>query len=478
MKKLFVLISVLLLVGADFSIAQIPQKTPPPMKLSDPLPANLFTELSRIINPAVVNISTSIFARKAQPGMRDPMLEMLERFYGLQLPTGPRSNKPQQVGLGTGFIIRDDGLIITNNHVIEGADIVQVQLSDSEKLYAAKIVGSDSRTDIALIKIKTDSKLPVAALGNSKDLKTGDWVAAFGNPFGHSHTMTKGIVSSINREIAEINRVPLIQTDASINPGNSGGPLVDTRGYVIGVNSAIDPRGQGIGFAIPIDEIKKVLPDLETRGSIRKGYLGLGLGDHTNESAESLGLDEKNHGAVVIKIVPNSPGDKAGVKVYDTIIEFDGQKIKNSIDLMDAVSTETPGKTVKMKVISSNGKKRNLKVVIADRPSDLSLAAQRNPEPSIKGQKAPFDMGFSVSNLTSRLRQDLGLDADVKKPVIVGIDRSSLASMAGLQVGDVILEVNKKDVSTAQDVMKNLKKDSNTLRLARGNQIIVVTFGS
>jgi serine protease Do len=476
MKALFILFLNFITL-ASFTWAQVPQKTPPTMKLSDPLPANLFAELSRIINPAVVNISTSMKARGRVNTMNDPMLELMERFYGIQIPGGGGGNptKPQKLGLGTGFIIREDGLILTNNHVIEGADIVQVQLSDSEKLYEAKVVGTDSRTDVALVKIQANVKLPVAALGNSKELKTGDWVAAFGNPFGHSHTMTKGIVSSINREITEINRVPLIQTDASINPGNSGGPLVDTHGYVVGVNSAIDPRGQGIGFAIPIDDIKKILPDLETRGSIRKGYLGLGLGDHDDESAESLGLDEKYHGAVVLKVVSKGPGDKAGVKIYDTITEFNGRKIKNSVDLMDEVSTQTPGKTVSMKLISKTGKKRNLKIVIADRPSEASLA-KRSDEPEIKGQKAPFDMGFSVSDLNDRIRDELGLEDDVKQPIITSVDRSSLAAMAGLQVGDIILKVNNKSVTAAGDVLKNLKKKSNSLTLARGSQIIMVTF--
>ncbi len=473
--KQFLALIISILTIAEVSFAQVPQKTPPPMKLSDPLPANLFVELSRIINPAIVNISTSLVARKgARPGMRDPMLDMLERYYGFQMPQGPNPNKPQQIGLGTGFIIREDGLIITNNHVIEGADIVQVTLSDSDKVYEAKVIG----TDIALVKIKADVKLPVAALGNSKDLKTGEWVAAFGNPFGHSHSMSKGIVSSINREISEINRIPLIQTDASINPGNSGGPLVNTLGYVVGVNSAIDPRGQGIGFAIPIDEIKKILPDLEQRGSIRKGYLGVALGDHNSASAEDLGLDEKNLGAVVIKVVLRGPGDKAGVKMYDTIIEFNGRKIKSSIDLMDQVSTQAPGSVSTMKVLSPNRKTRTLKVTIAERPTDQKLAGFNSSTPTgeIKGQKAPHEMGFAVTDLTDQLRKELQFEGDIKRPIIISVDRSSLASMAGLQVGDIILEVNKKEVTTANDVVKLLKKNENSIRVARGNQIIVVTF--
>ncbi len=474
------LISVALLTALlpAFSYAQTYSKTPPVMKLSDPLPANLFVELSRVINPTVVNISTSVLPSKVQPGMRDPMLDMLEQLYGFTPQLQPRSNKPQQVGLGTGFIIRDDGLILTNNHVIQGADIIQVQLSGEEdKLYDAKVVGSDGRTDVALIKIKPDKKLPVAALGNSKDLKVGEWVAAFGNPFGHSHTMTKGIVSSIKREIAEINRVPLIQTDASINPGNSGGPLVNTQGYVVGVNSAIDPRGPGIGFAIPIDDIKKILPDLETRGSIRKGFLGVGLGDHTDESAAEFGLGDKYHGAVIVQVVPHGPADRAGLKMYDTITEVNGKKIRDSFDLTDTISGETPGTTVNLKVITADGQRKTLKAKISERPQEprnMYLAQQKNSD--MRGHKAPFNIGFSVSDLNSQLRQELRIDAAVKKPVITGIERSSLASMAGLQVGDIILEVNKRPINKASDVLKSLKKDSNSFRIARGRQIIVLTF--
>jgi len=250
MKKAF--FALIIVLSAGLGYAQVPQKTPPPMKFSDPLPANLFVELGKAINPAVVNISTLAIPRIPRGGQRDPMLDMLEQFYGV--PMQPRRQqttpgKPRPYGLGTGFIIREDGLIVTNNHVIQGADGIQVQLTEkADKLYDAKVIGYDERTDIALIKINPDGKLPVVALGSSKDLEVGEWVAAFGNPYGHGHSMTKGIVSSKGREIGEINKIPLIQTDASINPGNSGGPLVNTKGYVIGVNSAIDARAKGIGL--------------------------------------------------------------------------------------------------------------------------------------------------------------------------------------------------------------------------------------
>lgn len=467
----FLLATLLFFSAGAFS--QVPQKTPPPMKLSDPLPANLFSELGRIINPAVVNISTSqiISGRR----MNDPMIDMLERFYGV--PMMPHKSGPQQIGLGTGFIIREDGLILTNNHVIAGADLIQVQLSDSDKLYEAKVIGSDERTDIALIKITTKDKLPVAALGSSKDLAVGEWVVAIGNPFGHSHTLTKGIISSINREIAEINRIPLIQTDAGINPGNSGGPLVNTKGYVIGVNSAIDARGPGIGFAIPIDEVKKILPDLETRGSLRKGYLGIGLGDHVPESAADLGLDEKAPGAVVMFVEKGSPAEKAGLKVYDTILEVNGKKVKSSIDLSDIIAGLAPNSTMTMKVISPSRKTRTVTAVASERPDSRVIGRNKTQEkPEYAGQKAPFDLGFHVSDLSNKLRSELKLPDDVKKPVVVKVERGSLSSMAGIRVGDVILEVNSKEVSTAADVAKNLKKGKNVLRLARGKNILIVTF--
>lgn len=474
--KITQLLIVLSTVISCFSLAQVPQKTPPPMKLDQPLPSNIFSELGRIINPAVVNISTSVISRGRL--QRDPMLEMLERFYGV--PTDPRGGNPrggpQQMGLGTGFIIREDGLIITNNHVIDGADLIQVQLSEkNDKLYEATVIGTDSRTDIALIKIKPDEKLPVAALGNSSDLQVGEWVAAFGNPFGHGHTLTKGIVSSIGREISEINRFPLIQTDAGINPGNSGGPLVNTKGYVIGVNSAIDARGPGIGFAIPIDEVKKILPDLESRGSIRKGFLGIGLGDHTPDGAKDLGLDEKFPGAWVAQIEPKSPAAKSGLKVYDTITEINGKKLKNSLDVSDTIAGFGPGSKLNLKVVGQNKKTRTINVTIAERLEQKKLTQKASPQ-TTKGQDAPHNLGFKVSDLTPELRESLELSSDISKPVVVGVDRGSISSLAGIRVGDIILEVNGQEVNSATEVLKASKKGKNVIRLARGRSILVLTF--
>lgn len=473
MKTLWVRCAVLLLAGGftfgSMSYADLPQKTPPPMKLGDPMPANLFAELSRIINPAVVNISTSIIPRGRR--MRDPMMDMLEQLYGV--PMQQEQQGPQQYGLGTGFIIRDDGLILTNYHVIENADIINVQLTEgATKFYEAKVIGSDKRTDIALIKIKPDGKLPVAALGSSKDIEVGDWVAAFGNPFGHGHTMTKGIISSKGREIDEINKIPLLQTDASINPGNSGGPLVNTKGYVIGVNSAIDARAQGIGFAIPIDEVKAIIPQLETRGSIQRGYIGAALADLDPQAAAYMGLAENQGGAVITNLDPKGPAARGGVKPYDVVTEFNGKSIKDSLSLIDAVSDAPVGKTAKMKVVRGE-RTLTLNVKVAERPDERK--APRELAKKYSGQKVPH-LGFSVMDPTDEIRNKWGYPPEMKQPIIVEVERGSIAAKSGLRVGDVILDVNKKTTNSARDVLHAIKKDDNNFRIARQGQIIIISI--
>ncbi len=353
----------------------IPEKASPTLKLNDALPANLFVELAKAINPSVVNISTSATAHR---GPRDPMQEMMERFYGApSQDEGNWSNKPQRVGLGTGFIIRDDGLILTNAHVIRGADIIEVQLSENSDIqYKAEVVGSDTRTDVALIKIKPDLKLTAVSLGSSKDLEVGEWVAAFGNPYGHGHSMTKGIISSKGRSIKEINRFPLLQTDASINPGNSGGPLVNSKGQVIGINSAIDARAQGIGFAIPIDEVKSILPTLEKGGSIKRGFMGIDLAELEPEIVRSLRLDSDNRGSLIINTLVNGPAEKAGLKINDVVMEIDGQKVADTQDLVNKITDISIGTKVKVKFLRNNRGQpveKTTTVVIEERPAEKEM---------------------------------------------------------------------------------------------------------
>ncbi|QDK38580.1 trypsin-like peptidase domain-containing protein [Bdellovibrio sp. NC01] len=470
MKKLLFLILTVALTAQ----AQNLPKDAPKLNLTAPLPANLFVELARVINPAVVNISTAAIP-KNNPRMRDPMMDMLEQLYGIRMqPQAPQSMKPQMMGLGTGFIIREDGLIVTNNHVIAGADQITVQLSEgSKEIYDATLVGSDARTDIALIKINPKGKkLPYAVLGSSKDLEVGEWVAAFGNPFGHGHSMTKGIISSKARDITEINKIPLLQTDASINPGNSGGPLVNTKGQVIGVNSAIDARAQGIGFAIPIDEVKAIIPILETKGRIARGYIGTALGDLDGDAAEYLGLGD-TRGAVIVQLDPKGPAAKAGIKMYDIITEFNGRAVTNSLELQDAVGDATIGKSVPVKILR-NRKPMTVSMLVTERPEDK--VAKKTVTKKYEGQKAPFNLGFTVSDPNDQIRAEMGLPEDMKQPVVIDLERGSAAVRSGLQAGDVILDVNKTNVESSKDVLKGLKKGANTLRIARNARIQIINI--
>ncbi len=487
MKKLILILTFFIAAAmlAQTALTQVSYKplptTPPVLKLSDPLPANLFIELGKAINPAVVNISTSVIPKGRM--YRDPMQEMLEQFYGPQpgYNSRPQAGKPQRMGLGTGFIIRDDGLIITNAHVINGADIIEVQLTEnSDKQYKAEIIGLDERTDIALIKIKPDTKLTTVVLGSSEDAQVGEWVAAFGNPFGHGHTMTKGIISSKGREIEEINRLPLIQTDASINPGNSGGPLVNSKGVVIGVNSAIDARAQGIGFAIAIDEVKKIIPQLEQRGSIRKGYLGVRLGDIDNRSAAQLGLEDYP-GAVILN-VGEGPAKKAGLKIYDLVLEVNGRKVKSSRELTDIVSGIEPGKKSKFYILRGE-KKINVDVTIGERPDEkyiqakMKEAEERSAEKQFpSATKDRFNLGLEISDAVPKAKGIFKLDDDTKNPIVVSVENNSIAQKAGLKPGDILLSINKKEPKSAIEANNLFKKGENSVRVGRGRGMSVMTF--
>lgn len=467
---------ILALVTAGLLISSSALAAPPDLKFGAPLPANAFVELAKAVNPAVVNISTSTLPRQRSrggPQGRDPFFDMLQQFYGLQMR--PQNPRPQQ-SLGTGFIIREDGLIVTNNHVIEGADVINVQLSEkSNKTYEAKLIGSDERTDIALIKITTTDKLPVAQLGSSKDSEVGEWVAAFGNPFGQGHTMTKGIISALGRELGEINKYPLIQTDAPINPGNSGGPLVNMKGLVIGVNSAIDARAQGIGFAIPIDEVKSIIPQLEKHGRIARGYLGIGLDELNPQAAMYLGLKDTD-GAIIVSVDPKGSAAKAGVKPYDVVTEFNGKKITGVRELMDAVGDAPIGSTGKMKVIRES-KVKNLEVAILNRPEAGKRAAVQRETQKQVSQMAPYDLGFGVTDMNSQLRKDFEISPEAGNyPVVTSVQPGGKAETAGFMPGDVVLEVNRKEVKTAAEVIKQLKKGTNTFRVNRGDAFAILVL--
>ncbi|MBX7231804.1 MAG: trypsin-like peptidase domain-containing protein [Bdellovibrionales bacterium] len=442
----------------------------PKLKEGEPLPHDLFIKLGKLINPAVVNISTTYLPKQFNMGprnqMRDPFFDLFEQFMG------PRQSRPAQ-SLGTGFVIREDGLILTNNHVIDGANIIKVQLDEkTDQQFDAKVIGRDANTDVALIKIETKKRLAVARLGTSSDVQVGEWIAAFGNPFGHGHTMTKGIVSAIGREIDEINLAPFIQVDASINPGNSGGPLVNTQGLVIGINTAIDPKAQGIGFSIPIDYVKTILPQLEKEGGVKRGFIGIHMSDITEEIASYLKL-KANSGAMVVQIVPNSPAQAAGLKEYDIITEVDGQKIKSSHEFQKFVARTSIGKEVSMKVIR-NHKIVALKVKVGNQPSSINQIPGTKSKPSFS-KKAPFYLGFSAIDYSEDVAQQYDIPSlRQPSPIVVQVDLDSPAERVGLAPGDVILDVNMKRVTSVEELYKSLKKNQNILRVFKQGQVILI----
>ena len=338
-----------------------------------------FAELAKQADPAVVNISTTQVVKHPQmgPQFRSPFEdffgdEFFDKFFG----DGPKREFRSQ-SLGSGFVINKEGFIITNNHVIENAEEIIVKLS-SGKEYEAEIIGTDSRTDLALIKIEADADLPIIPLADSDQILIGDWVVAIGNPFGLSHTVTAGIVSAKGRVIGMGPYDNFIQTDASINPGNSGGPLLNIKGEVVGINTAIIASGQGIGFAIPINMAKNIILQLKQKGKVTRGWLGVGIQEVTNELAQSFGLDEKK-GALISSVREGDPASKYGIEVGDIIIEFDGKEIKEYKDLPRVVSNTVPGEKVSVKILR-NGKEKTLKVVVGEMKEDALAKEEKTGE--------------------------------------------------------------------------------------------------
>jgi serine protease Do len=441
----------------------------PEVRRGQPLPSNIFVELAKVINPAVVNISTTTMPQARRGRMPDdPMLRMLEQFYGPLMAPQPRQ------GLGTGFIIRDDGLIITNNHVIEGADVIKVQLEEkSDREFDARVVGRDPRTDIALIKIDAKRKLAVAKMGDSDRLEVGEWVAAFGNPIGLGHSMTKGIVSGLARAIDEINRVPVIQTDASVNPGNSGGPLVNLQGEVVGVNNAIaSAGGGGISFAIPINAVKELIPTLEKDGVIKRGFIGVFLDRVSPENRESLKL-KVDKGALIVDVVEKGPAERGGVQPYDVVVKFGDKKIDRPEDLTNAVGDTPVGRSADV-LVNRGGKEVKLKVTVQEHPDDRSLVRRPSPEQTRGATTTEF--GFKIVDSSSRAARDLGIKGlSQPRPVVVEVTPGSAAARAGLLAGDVIFDVNRRNVNSANEVNQALVKGrSNIMRIRREDRPLFI----
>jgi serine protease Do len=433
--------------------AEVRPPTPEAQGLPD------FINLAKKMRPLVVNISTVQVSEGSQGfsspfGEEDPFSEFWRRFFGGPIPRGPQ----QQRSLGSGFIIDSDGSILTNNHVVENAQKIVVKLSD-EREFEAKVVGKDPKTDIAVVKIDARGSLPIASLGDSDRLEVGEWVMAIGNPFGLDSTITAGIVSAKGRHIGAGPYDDFIQTDASINPGNSGGPLINLRGEVVGINSAIFSRtggNIGIGFAIPINLAKELLPQLKGKGKVTRGYLGVLIQKVTPDIAESLGL-EKARGALVANVSKDGPADRAGVKVGDVIVEFDGKEIRDSNELPIIVARTGVNKSVRLKVLRDK-KEVALSVAVGELKEEEVVAAAEE-----KGE-----LGMAVQRLTPELAESLGLER-AEGVVITSITPGGPADESGLRRGDVILEIDRKPVRNLADYTKTIgeRKGKGILFLVR-----------
>ena len=409
-----------------------------------------FTDLVEQVGPSVVNIRTLEKVSTGTPGAGGPdeeMQELFRRFFGVPMPNaprqGPRQNRPepeaQPRGVGSGFILSADGYIMTNAHVIDGADEVMVTLPDQRE-FKARIVGADKRTDVAVVKIQATG-LPAVKVGDVNRLRVGEWVMAIGSPFGLENTVTAGIVSAKQRDTGDY--LPFIQTDVAINPGNSGGPLINMRGEVVGINSQIYSRSggfMGISFAIPMDEAMRVSEQLRATGRVSRGRIGVQIAPVTKEVAESIGLG-KAQGVLVRGVEEGSPAEKAGIEAGDIITRFDGKSIEKPADLPRAVGNTKPGSRVALTVFR-RGATKDLKVTVAEiEPEKVAAAAPKKKAPTAK----IAHLGLSLSDLSADQKKEARVRAGVRVDAAV-----DAAARAGIREGDLILAVANTEVSSVQ----------------------------
>ncbi len=417
-----------------------------------------FSELVKKASPAVVHVgvekTTQITSQYSSPfGESDPFNEFFNRFYGDQMP---RDYKQQ--GLGTGFIIDREGYILTNNHVVEGADKITVTLSD-KKEYEAKIIGLDSKTDLALIKIEGAKDLMPLALGDSDKMEVGDWVVAIGNPFGLDNTVTAGIVSAkYRRSLGTASYEDYIQTDAAINQGNSGGPLINTDGEVIGINSNIYSQtggSVGIGFAIPSNMVKNLLPQLK-KGKVVRGYMGVSIQNITSDLKEKLGLKDTK-GALVSDVVEGGAADKAGIQPEDVIIAFDGKQVEDRDELRLTVSATVVGKNVKVDVLRKGEKKTfDLKVAELQENEETEETSSQFQGRGNRNENQLNQLGISVGEITADRAKQYNL-TDKSGVMILQVQSNSTASRAGLEAGMVIVEIDREKITDVNQFNRKIK---------------------
>ena len=435
-----------------------------------------FTVLVEEHSESVVNISTISYVDQSSQYQNEmnQLPEIFKHFFGGVPDRGDdlrgKKEKKQLQSMGSGFIVSEDGIVLTNNHVIDGADEIYVRFNDRREL-KAKLIGSDKRSDLAVLKVEADD-LPAVKLGKSKELKVGEWVFAIGSPFGFDYTVTAGIVSAKGRSLPNENYVPFIQTDVAINPGNSGGPLFNMDGEVVGINSQIYTRSggfMGVSFAIPIDVAMEVVDQLKNKGYVSRGWLGVLIQEVSKGLAESFGLD-KPYGALVSQVLEGSPADEAGINTGDVIIEYDGEEISFSTELPQLVGRTKIGDKVKL-LVMRNGKEEALTLKIGELPGAEKPAS----EIAKSHAKDSNSLGLNVKLLDDRTLEEMNLDAGVQVIQVLG----QPARAAGIRQGDIISRLNNQRFTTMTQFLKvveNLPKNRfiPVLIVRQGNPLFIV----
>ncbi len=446
---------------------------------AQPSPSNVpsFVDLAKRLSHVVVNISTTQVIKERPlvpfPEFRGPLDDFFNDDFNRFFNESPKREFKRQ-SLGSGFLINKDGYILTNNHVIENAAEIIVTFSADKKEYKAKVIGHDQKLDVALIKIKSAEDLPVAVVGNSDDLQTGEWVLAIGNPFGLGGTVTAGIVSQKGRVIGAGPYDNFIQTDASINPGNSGGPLFNMRGEVVGLNTAIVAGGQGIGFATPINMVKDVLVQLKDKGKVTRGWIGVAVQELTPDIAAKFGLKDTK-GVLISSVTAGDPAEQAGLKVGDVLTMFDGRAMEDLSDLPRTVAATPPGKTVEVRVLR-DGKEKTFSLKVGTKAEDEIIEASAGDE---KGgdESADKRFGLSVQPVTPELASRLGIK-DTTGMFVASVRQESPAAFAGIRRGDIIKEIDKRPVANLKEFNQALagleKKDTALFLVLRGKTTVFI----
>jgi serine protease Do len=428
-----------------------------------------FAILAQEVAPGVVNVHTSRTVVRSLPDFGFPFGDLFGGLFGgpfgapQQPQQAPGSRRFTVPSLGTGFVISEDGLIVTNDHVVEDVEKIEIVFSDGSRS-EAEVVGRDPKTDVALIRASAKRTYVPLPLGDSDALLPGDWVVAVGNPFGLDHTVTAGIVSATGRDIGQGPYDDFIQTDAAINPGNSGGPLLNVAGEVVGINTAINPQANTIGFAVPINMAKEILPQLEAKGRVVRGWLGVAVQPITPELAGALEL-ETQEGALISQVDAGSPAADAGLERGDVIVKFGSAEIHRMRELPRAVAATEPGTKVEV-VLLRSGKRETKRVTIAELPGEQARAAA----PGSEGDRGSTDFGMDIADVSPDLRQRLQLGRD-EGAVVTQVYPGGPAETAGLRPGDVIVEVDRSPVAGGLDAEQRLQKagESTLLLVRRGD---------